>query len=84
MTLGEFALPNTSIEVNIAKLGVLISRFLSGLCQGEMSPSTQEVFFHALEEWTLRLPRNLRHFPDVDDLNSSHADEVGSVSTIRL
>jgi hypothetical protein len=83
MTLGEFALAHTSIEVNIAKLSVLISRFLTGLCQGQMSPSTQEVYFHALEEWAANLPHNLRHFPGVDDPHSSRCDEVGSVSIAR-
>lgn len=80
MTLKEFVLPNTSVEVNIAKLSVLVGRFLTGLCQGTMNPSTQEVLFQALEEWASKLPGNLRYFPGADDPHLSQADEVGSVS----
>ncbi|OAL21751.1 hypothetical protein AYO22_07693 [Fonsecaea multimorphosa] len=79
MSLEEFALPNASIEVNIAKLSVLICRFLVRLCQGKMSSKTQEVFFHALEEWASNLPQNLRYFPDMYDPEASQADEVGSL-----
>lgn len=80
MTLEEFALSHASIEFNIAKLSMLISRFLGGLCQDKMNPATQEVLFHALEEWASKLPPNLRYFPDSGDRHASQADEVGSVS----
>ncbi|KIW10108.1 hypothetical protein PV08_11068 [Exophiala spinifera] len=79
MTLEEFAAPNPDIEVNVAKLSVLISRFLSGLSQGSMYPSIQEAFFHALEVWASNLPQNLRHFPDITAPQSSQADEAGSL-----
>ncbi|KAK5311857.1 hypothetical protein LTR93_011565 [Exophiala xenobiotica] len=80
MTLEEFALPNASIEFNIAKVSMLISRFLGSLCQAKMNPATQEVLFHALEEWTSNLPPNLRYFPANGDRHASQANEVGSVS----
>ena len=79
MTLEEFALTNDNIEVNIAKLSMLIGRFLTSLCEGKMTPNTQEAFFHAIENWASSLPQNLRYFPDANDPQMSQANAVGSV-----
>ncbi|KAK5051777.1 hypothetical protein LTR69_010068 [Exophiala sideris] len=79
MTLEDFALPNDSIEFNIAKLSMLVARFLTSLCEGGMTPSTQEVFFHAIEDWASNLPQNLRYFPATSDPQTSQANEVGSL-----
>lgn len=80
MTFEELALPSASVEVNIAKLSVLISRFLTSLCRCAVSSSTQKVFFHALEEWASSLPQDLDHVPDVDHSLSSESNKVGVVS----
>lgn len=77
MTFEELALPSASVEVNIAKLSVLISRFLTSLCRCAVSSSTQKVFFHALEEWASSLPQDLDHVPDVDHSLSSESNKVG-------
>jgi hypothetical protein len=80
MSPDEIATPNASIELNIAKLSVLMSRFLSSLCLGRMSSEIQENLFNAIEVWASKLPHNLRYFPSIDSPQSSQADEVGSVS----
>ncbi|ETI26650.1 hypothetical protein G647_10411 [Cladophialophora carrionii CBS 160.54] len=80
MTPKEFTSPDDSIEVNMAKLSVFISRFLASLCRGQWRASTQESFFHTLETWASELPQNLRYSASTGGALSSQAYEAGPVS----
>lgn len=84
MTPQEFALPDNSIETNMAKLSVFISRFQARFCQGQRSVNGKESFFHTLEAWASGLPQNLRYFAEIDGSQSSQVIEAGSVSEISV
>jgi hypothetical protein len=82
MTLDQFAQSDASIEYNIAKLSVLVRRFLTRQDQESRSSASQEAFFHALEEWASNLPPQFRYFPDTVERRETQAVEVGSVSQV--
>jgi hypothetical protein len=79
MTSHELALPDHSIEVNLAKLSVLISRFQASFSQDQRNASDKESIFSKLEAWASHLPQNLRYFVNIDVLYSLQANEAGSV-----
>lgn len=80
MTPQELALPDSSIEINLARLSVLISRYQASLCQGQENTGTKESFFHTLEAWASKLPENLRYSASSNDPNSLQEIEAASVS----
>ncbi|KAK5049431.1 hypothetical protein LTR84_004360 [Exophiala bonariae] len=79
MTPQELALPNDSIEVNLAKLAVLISRFQASLSQVQRNAGDKESFFRTLEAWASQLPQNLRYSANTNDSPSSQDVEAASL-----
>jgi hypothetical protein len=80
MTPQELSRPDCSIEVNMAKLSVLISRFLASLRGGQWNPSAQESCFDTLETWASQLPQDLQRSASAGDALPAEADEAGPVS----
>jgi hypothetical protein len=74
------------LEVNMAKLGVMVSKFIIDVygAKEEVNFGTYEKYLHTLEEWSASLPQSLRYFPDHSrgaiHPNLSTEDEVASVS----
>lgn len=74
------------LEVNMAKLGVMVSRFIIDVygSKEEVNFGMYEKYLHTLEEWSSSLPQSLRYFPDHSrgaiHPSLSTEDEVASVS----
>lgn len=80
MTPQELAFADNSIEVNMAKLSVLISRFQASVSRDQRNASAKEYFFQTLEVWASELPQKLRYCAGPSDSDSLQAIEAGSVS----
>lgn len=51
--------------VNMAKLSILVNRFLRDFYTSTDKPATTyEKYLRMLEDWSLPMPPNLRHCPD--------------------
>jgi hypothetical protein len=78
--------PVQELEVNMAKLSVMVSKFIIDVygAKEEVNFGTYEKYLHALEEWSASLPQSLRYFPDHSKgaihPSFSTEDEVASVS----
>ena len=74
------------LEVNMAKLGVMVSSFIIDVygAEEEVNFGTYEKYLHTLEEWSASLPQSLRYFPDHSSgtihPSLSTEDEIASVS----
>jgi len=78
--------PARELEVNVAKLGVMVSKFIIDVygAKEEVNFGTYGKYLHTLEEWSASLPQSLRYFPDHSrgaiHPSLSTEDEVASVS----